>query len=374
MQPTSDFTLVTQPAQLDSLIEHLAAEPIIAVDTESNSLHAYRERVCLVQFSTPHADYLVDPLALPDLSPLAPIFADPAIEKVFHAAEYDLLTLQRDFAFSFANLFDTMQAARIVGRQAVGLGSLLAAEFDVHLKKKYQRANWGRRPLPPEMLSYARLDTHYLLPLRHRLFKDLQRAERWPIAQEDFARLCQVNGSIPSPPKTDIWRINGVYDLSPQQVAVLQELANYRQRKADSTNLPLFKIIGDKTLLAIAAALPETLDELRGVHGMSERQVQRHGKRLLLAVCRGLAARPLHPPRRPRLPDDFIERLDALRTWRKRQARRMGVESDVVLPRVLMEEIAQRNPADQRKLAAIMRSTPWRFQHYGAQIQQVLKQ
>ena len=118
--------LVTRIDTLHDMLAQLVQEPVVAVDTESNSLHAYREQVCLLQFSTPQVDYLVDPLALHDLSSLAGLFADPAIVKVFHAADYDILCLKRDFDFKFANLFDTMVAARILGRPAVGLGAVLA--------------------------------------------------------------------------------------------------------------------------------------------------------------------------------------------------------------------------------------------------------
>ena len=147
----------------------LLSQAQVAVDTESNSLFAYREQVCLVQFSTAEKDYLLDSLALQDLRCLEPLFSSPAIEKVFHAAEYDLICLRRDFGFTFANLFDTMVAARILGRDGVGLGAMLEAEFGLHLDKRYQRANWGERPLKPALLAYARLDSHYLVALRQRL-------------------------------------------------------------------------------------------------------------------------------------------------------------------------------------------------------------
>ncbi len=157
---------ITTPGGLKRLANILTDQPILAVDTESNSLFAYQEQVCLIQFSTSDADYLLDPLELGDLSALAPIFASPHIQKVFHAAEYDLLCLKRDFGFSFSNLFDTMLAARIVGRKEVGLGSILEAEFNLQVDKRHQRANWGQRPLPGFLLDYARQDTHYLIPLQ----------------------------------------------------------------------------------------------------------------------------------------------------------------------------------------------------------------
>src|SRR5512139_501768 len=176
---TIEAELVETHSHLQRMVDALSQTPIIAVDTESNSLHAYREQVCLVQFSTPTTDYLVDPLALQDLSPLAPLFADPGIEKIFHAAEYDLLCLSRDFGFKFANLFDTMLAARILGRNMVGLGSLLESEFGILLDKRHQRADWGKRPLPEDQLSYARLDTHFLIPLRNHMRQELQDRQWW---------------------------------------------------------------------------------------------------------------------------------------------------------------------------------------------------
>src|SRR5262245_15126388 len=131
---------------LEAVLPALLAAPAIGVDTESNSLYAYHERVCLIQFSLPGRDYVVDPLNLDALAPLYPLFADPAQQKVFHAAEYDVLCLRRDYGFEFANLFDTMVAARILGQTQLGLAALLEKYFGVTMNKKYQRANWGQRP------------------------------------------------------------------------------------------------------------------------------------------------------------------------------------------------------------------------------------
>jgi ribonuclease D len=186
---------IAKPSTLQELAGKLASCSRVAVDTESNSLYAFREQLCLLQFSTPQTDYLVDPLALDELTPLASIFSDPRIEKIFHAVEYDLICLKRDFNISICNLFDTMQAARILGYHQVGLDSILSAKLGILLNKKYQKANWGERPLSPEMLNYARLDTHYLLDLRDRLQIELQEHGRWELAQEEFVRLAQGNDS-----------------------------------------------------------------------------------------------------------------------------------------------------------------------------------
>jgi ribonuclease D len=361
-------TLITKQADLGRVVEKLRTQPIVAVDTESNSLFAYREQVCLIQFSIPGSDYLVDPLALEDISALGKIFSHPKIEKVFHAAEYDLLTLQRDFGFSFKNLFDTMAAARILGRKQVGLGSLLKDEFGVELEKKYQRANWGKRPLPKPMLEYASLDTHYLIRLRNLLAAALEKKKRWPIAKEDFSRLTQVNGKPPEPHGVDVWRVSGVYDLKPQQVTILKYLAEYREERAKSLDRPLFKVIGDRTLVAIAEKSPKTLEELSELPGMTPGQVRRHGKAMLQAVSEGKNDAPTKRPRNNYIDDRIINLIEALRNWRKQKARKIGVESDIVLPRDVMEKIGHALPESKEALAELMKAVPWRFQEYGDQI------
>lgn len=373
-------TLITQQKSLRSLAGKLLREPIVAVDTESNSLYAYHEQVCLIQFSTPGVDYLVDPLVLDDLSPLAPIFAAPQIEKVFHAAEYDLICLKRDFDFIFDNLFDTMIAASILGAEQVGLGSLLEAEFNVRLEKRYQRANWGQRPLPPHLLSYARLDTHFLIELRNRLKKGLEGSGRWPMAEEDFKRLCYIGETVAEsnnkgPGKNaedNCWRISGSHDLTPQQAAVLQELCRYRDQVARSLNRPLFKVISDATLISIATAVPQNGTELKRLPGMSQGQMKRHGNALLQIVKHGLQAKPIQPPRYRRPDEQYINRMENLRKWRKETARDIGVKSDVILSRDLMTSIAEKNPQDMEELEEVLAEIPWRCERFGRQILDIL--
>jgi len=182
LNPSVEF--VDSPRALHALCELLGAQTSVAVDTESDSLYSYFEKLCLVQFSTREADYIVDPLAL-SLAPLASFFADARIEKVFHAAEYDILCLKREYHFTFANIFDTMVAARILGWKQVGLGAILHERFGVTLNKKMQRADWGRRPLTTEQLAYAREDTHYLLALRDLQKAELEQRGHWEEAREE---------------------------------------------------------------------------------------------------------------------------------------------------------------------------------------------
>ena len=323
---------ITTSGDLLELVQILSAEKIIAVDTESNGLHAYREQVCLIQFSTQYGDYLVDPLANLDIAVLGQIFENPAIEKIFHAADYDILCLKRDFGFRFANLFDTMLAARILGKSTLGLGNLLEAEFGIVLDKHFQRADWGHRPLSDEMLNYARLDTHYLIALRQQLYPALVSNNRWALAQEDFSRLCNSSepgeeNSNPAP------HIPGAHELTPQQYTVLLELCAYREQIARNINRPIFKVFNAETLLDIARYCPGNLSELSKLHGMTPRAVDRHGRQLLSAVRRGLEKEPVQMPRPVRPNDAYLNRLERLRSWRKSAGQRLKVESDIILPK-----------------------------------------
>jgi ribonuclease D len=364
--------LIEDAASLAAILPHLSAEPALAVDTESNSLFVYRERVCLIQFSTPHRDYIIDPLRIPDLSRLAPIFANPQQQKIFHAAEYDLICLKRDYGFEFVNLFDTMVAARTLGWPQTGLAALLEAHFQVRTNKKLQRANWGKRPLTRELLDYARLDTHYLFALRNLLTKELIAAGRLEEAVEEFARLARLRLEPEASDPQAFWRITGTRDLTPRQANVLYELSLYRQQQAERANLPLFKIMSDETLIAIAQRSPTDESELRTVPGMTAGQMGRYAPGLLQAVQRGLSGQPLARPKVVQEPEPVRERYERLRRWRRQTAQARGVESDVILPREALWELARRAPRSLDELSQIEHIGPWRRNTYGVEILNLL--
>jgi ribonuclease D len=360
--------LIQTAEEFDRLIRDLNHQTRIAVDTESNSLHAYRERVCLIQFSTPATDYILDPFAFDGLEPLAPVFSNPHIEKIFHASEYDILCLRRDYGFEFCNLFDTMQAGRILGRKQAGLDRLLEDKFGVKMNKRFQKADWAVRPLSRDLLLYARLDTHYLIPLRDLLKADLEAKGLWPLAEEDFRMACRPNGAKPRSESPHWMRFSARRDLSPRDLTILNELVKFREQMAARLDRPPFKVLDDERLLAIAVARPSNLDELRET-GLTARQIQYWGESILSAVKNGVANPTVKriPPQRP--DEAYLKRLDKLKKWRKKAAEEMGVESDVVLPRSLLLALAERGPEE---FANIMRCSPWRMTRFGAQILNVL--
>jgi ribonuclease D len=369
-QPLSPPVWVANQTDLKALIKRLHNQASVAVDTESNSLHAYHEQVCLIQFSTVDTDYLLDPLALDDITALGEIFSNSKIQKVFHAAEYDLICLKRDFDFSVTNIFDTRWAVRVLGYSRDGLDGLLGEKFDVKVNKKYQKADWGKRPLSDEQINYARLDTHYLLPLKDMLQAELKEKGLLQLACEDFERACDVEIPIAKPL---LWeRMANNHSFTPRELTILKEVYDCRERIAEELNRPPFKVMGDKQLFEIAHLTPQYLDELFGL-GLSNRQVMRWGKDILQAVEKGQKA-PLVKPQQPERPNDaFLFRLDALKTWRKHAAQKMKVESDVVLPRQLMELIAERAPRSMPELSDLLADSSWRMAHFGPQILKVVK-
>lgn len=361
------------------LLDDLGAIKAVAVDTESNSLYAYYEQACLIQFSTPTTDYLVDPLALSnkDIQRLRPVFADANIEKVFHAAEYDLIVLSRDFGFTFENLFDTMWAACIIGKDEVGLGALLQSEFNLSINKRYQKADWGQRPLPEKLKEYAVLDTHYLLALREKLNLELIRSGRIQLAKEDFTRFCRINGidktetSYADNIAASVFQEAGRHHLSRVQTAVLEELYLFRDEVARARNQPPFKILPERLLLALAKSSLQESTVINSIEGASQRLIKRYGDGLMKAIQRGIKKRvpSLEPPKHTAWrDDDYQNRLATLKNWRKSTAMKMGVKSDVVLARPVMENIARKNPPDLDEMRGILQDSPWRLANFGPDI------
>jgi len=380
LQPDNNRTQSQQPiwidtpSNLEQLYNHLCGERIVAVDTESDSLYSYFEKVCLIQFSTHKADYLVDPLSM-DISCLAEFFADPSVQKVFHAAEYDILSLKRDCDFTFANLFDTMLAAKILGWSRYGLGNILREHFGVTLDKRFQRYNWGQRPLSQKALDYARLDTHYLLPLRKIQQGELQRQHRQREAAEAFERQTQV---LPSPKMfnpDDFWRIKGSRDLKPKQRAVLRELFIVRDHIARRIDRPPFKVMNDSTLVALARRQPASPDDLKLIKGLSKNVLQHDSTDILEAIQTG---RSVSPPRysgysNHRPDGDTLNRYETLRHWRNTLAGERGVEPDVIISNETLMHIARRNPKNLNALTKMKSLGDWQREVYGQALLDVLK-
>jgi ribonuclease D len=224
------------------------------------------------------------------------------------------------------------------------------------------------------MLAYARLDSFYLIPLRSRLKADLEATGRWPLAAEDFQRLCNVDLPVLDNGVDLCWRVASGHALDHQQLAVVQELCRYRDRLAQISDVPPFKIFGGDSLVLLAQHCPSNLEELRAIPGMTSRKVERYGEGLLKAMQVGLQTAPVYRQPNHRPDGDYLQRIELLRAWRKKAGQALGVESDVILPRDVMETIAQAAPHDLSELTPLMKDLPYRLSTYADQILKIIKQ
>ncbi len=348
------------------------------MDIEANSLYAYRESICLIQVSTDDHDYIIDPLADFSLAPFAALLADPETEKVFHAAEYDISLLKGLHGWNICNLFDTMWAGRVLGFSKMGLAWFLDTLYDIKLSKKCQKADWATRPLSYEKLAYARNDTRYLLQMRDELEERLRSEGRLEEAREIFDSLRDTAGANRVFDPDDFWRLKGVRTMPPRAQAVLKALFVFRDREAKRRDVPPFKVVNNQVLMALASHAATwnggPPPDLGKAPGVPSRLVERIGPRLMRAIKKGLnAPAPQYPKRSTGGTPGYWKCYESLMTWRKEVARRRGVESDVILSRKIVEEVAEKQPSDEKELTAVVSLGPWRRKTYGAEILRVIK-
>ncbi|MEW6488290.1 MAG: HRDC domain-containing protein [Thermodesulfobacteriota bacterium] len=344
------YTYLRTPPELAAYLAALRDEPLVALDFEADSLHSYREKVCLAQVSTPAGNTVLDALAGDRvLEGLGPVLADPGIRKVFHGGDYDVRLLKRGYGFAVRNLFDTMIAAQLVGRQRVGLAALLEEEFEVALDKKYQRADWSERPLGPELLAYAALDTAYLLALAERLNAELARLGRREWAAEEFRLLEAVEPG----PERGPWclDVKGAGRFTPRQLAVLQALLEVREAEARQRDRPPFKVLSAEVLLAWAQKPPASRREVLETPRAGAGVLQRLAGEILAAVERALALpddacpRPSFSPRPP-LDAAQEKRLKGLKKVRAEASARLGIEPGLLVNSATLERLARLPPEE----------------------------
>ena len=340
------------------------------MDTEAASFHKYRDRIYLVQLSTRAATAVLDPLALPDLAPLGGLLADRAVEKVFHDADYDLRTLDRDYGFRAARLSDTRIAAQLAGEAAIGLAALVEKYLGVKLSKEHQKADWSRRPLPAVMLAYAAADTRSLPALRDALLARLRELGRTAWAEEEFDRLESLRWTGAADGTDAYLRIKGAKALAGRQLAALRELYRWREELGAQQDKATFRIIGNEALLAVSRALPRTRAALAQTPGLPATLAARHEAALLESVRRALGLdegslprieRAARVPRDPDL-DTRVERLKAVRN---RMAADVSLEPGVLCGRGTLEAVARARPKDRAGLAQVSELRRWQIEVLG---------
>jgi ribonuclease D len=322
----------------------------IAVDTEADSLHCYFEKLCLIQMSFDGRDYLVDPLAGFDLSPLASALSDKEI--VLQGADFDLRLLKRAIDFTASRVFDTVIAARLLGIREFSLAALVERYFGVTLKKGSQKANWAQRPLPRTMAEYAVNDTHYLLPLANQLEEELQAKGRYEWFQQSCERARVQSAVQRVRDEEEAWRISGAGTLSPRASAVLRALWQWRDGEAQAADRPPFHILQNHLLLQAA----QDFDSGRTPDFKHLTPRRRRG--FLDAAESALQSPEDEWPKRIRRvgtrPTQDMERAaENLRRRRDVAAEELGLDPSFIAPKATMESIA----ADETRSSTLL--VPW---------------
>lgn len=332
--------MIDSEQKLTAFLPVLRAADWVAVDTEADSLHAYPEKVCLIQVSTVSGDKLVDPLARLNLDPL--LDALSGHELIMHGADYDLRLLRKHHEFVPSAIFDTMLAARLLGLQQFGLSHLVEQYLGVKLEKGPQKANWAMRPLTERMERYARNDTHYLKSLADRLKAELEAKGRLPWQQESCARLILDSTAERTPDMDSVWRVKGCHLLERPALAILRELWQWREAEAIGANRPPFFVLSHQALIDIAAAAVAA----KPIEPFLPRHISdRRRSGLLNAIARGQGLSPDHHPRPlrriSRRPSEGEKRrFVELQRHRDAHAARLSIDPTLIASRGVLSDLA----------------------------------
>ena len=373
----SQIELVTEESRLAEVVDHISRAPRVAVDIESNGFFRYHERVCLVQLASAETAFIVDPLAIDDVRPLGKLLGDRSVEKVFHAPDYDLRSLDRDWGFRVNNLFDTSIAAAFAGSEQLGLQSVVEEHAGVELVKdrKLQRSDWTMRPLSPEALTYAADDVLHLLQVRESLSARLETLSRLAWAKEEFARMENVRHT---PPERELafLSIKGSRDLDGRSLAILRSLYQFREQEAKHLDRSFFRVIPDSALVQLSSE-PEA--DLSAVKGLGRYGHTPANRGLKAAIHQGLKSGPVTRPRPTRSEEKLSPaeremvrtRSKSLKTWRSQLGKELSMDSALLWPAVSLERLARR-PRDLHSELVSPEVRSWQKREFSSALRRVL--
>lgn len=373
-------TYIDNTKSLERLERSLAGGDI-AVDCEAAGYHRYSDRLCLLQLSTPSGTFVLDPLAVDLAASLKPVLEDTARRALMHGGSYDLRLLRRDLGIEVPRLFDTQVAASFLGEPAIGLQALLEKHLGIRVAKKFQRADWARRPLPREMVAYAAGDTRHLHRLAAVLEERLGNAGRLGWAEEECSRLVEdaANSGEREPPPDPVTRVKGARRLGPRAVTALREAIAWRDRIARARDRAAFRVASDAALLEAVTTQPASLKELRDVRGFPRRLATTDGQSLLAALgaVSRMATSDLSPyPEsrkgrgRPTLEEEAT--FDRLNSVRNEVAAKLGLERGRVMANHVLREVVAAGPESLAELGAVRGVRRWQVEVLGGELLQAL--
>ncbi len=371
------YLIINSLPELQKFAGRLEKQRIIGVDLEADSMYHFKEKVCLIQIAISNATAVIDPLQIKNLSVLKPVFRRGDIQKVFHGADYDVRSLYRDFKIGINNLFDTELACRFLGFKESGLDAVLTKKYNVRLDKKYQRKDWSKRPLPQDMIAYAASDVHYLIPLAKSLQHELKNKGRLSWVQEECTYLSRVR-PVTGDSAPLFLGFKGAGKLGPRGLAVLEELLHLRRKIAQQQDRPLFRVMGNKSIMALAEARPQSLKKLMMTEALGSKQIDRYGKDIISAVKKAMRLPAGNLPKYPRktapmVPAVVAKRVKELRRWRDQLANKLRIDPAIICTKALISAIAVQRPVSVSSLAAVKELKTWQAARFGSDIIDILK-
>lgn len=372
------FEYIDTPTGLAQLVRELSNAPSIALDLEAAGFHRYSDRVCLMQITVPDPDgrnWIVDPLALDVSDALRPVLENPEVPIYMHGSDFDLRLLDRDLGIHLRGLYDTQAVASMLGESSLGLAALLEKYLDVKLAKKYQRADWAKRPLSEDMLRYAAADTAYLHELVSLLTRRLEESGRGPWASEEFRILESIR--FEEDTEADpVLRVKRARDLSPRELERLREGLEWRDAIARREDRAPFRVISDQILMQLASDPPQSAGDMASRSGVNGRLAKSDGPDLLDRYDRvaemeegDLRGYPRSPGNGRGRPSPEVEALaDRLKSVRNRRAEALGLDRGTLMPNAVILEIALEEPGDRSGLERIEGIKAWQIEAVGTEL------
>ena len=366
---TESALYLDQVPEVDRFLTEISNVKELALDTEGASFHRFLDRIYLLQISTREQSAIIDPLPIGSPAKLGQLLESKNVEVVFHDADYDLRLLHQDYGWHATNIFDTRVASQLLGIKSFGLAALLDQFFDVKLDKKHQRADWSMRPLTPDMLQYAAQDTRYLLQLKDHMKGELKRRGRMHWAEEEFARLEGTRWEAEEGMEGFL-RIKGARDLTRRELAVLREVANWRDTVAAQLDRATFRVMGNEVLLELARRAPKSASELGAIKGMPKGMIERAGADMVAAIRRGMEAPEAELPKFPKgqrwnKDRDFDDKVNRLKAVRDAAATRLELDPGVLCSRERLENVARSGAKTVEDLVAVPDLRRWQIEEMG---------
>jgi ribonuclease D len=366
------YTFIESEDHLQQVCEDLNSREMIGVDLEADSMHCFKEKICLLQIATDQEAYLIDPFVVKNISSFIQVLENKDVIKIFHGSDFDVRSLDRDYKARINNLFDTEIACRFLGVKERGLAALLKGHFNINADKKFQKVDWSQRPLKQDMIEYSVMDVALLTELYTIISRQLEERGRSAWAKEEFELQAQVrydfNHELPL-----FCKFKGAGRLDNRSLAVLENLLQFRLTIAEKKDRPLFKVISNTDLMTMALEKPLTVEQMINIRALSSRQAEMYGPQCLQAVTEAVNLPhhelPAYPKTRRQKKDPaVIKRVNRLKKMRESLSASLGMEPGIVLNNAMISAIAVENPKEQAALLKIESIRKWQVEALGEPI------